>query len=82
MDAHGVAWVELDGIVPNPRLRRVYDGIALARAEQVDAVVAVGGGSVIDTAKAVAAGVLYDGDVWDFYSGKGRPKRALPWRWC
>ena len=78
LDAHGVAWVELDGIVPNPRLRRVYDGIALARAEQVDAVVAVGGGSVIDTAKAVAAGVLYDGDVWDFYSGKGRPKQALP----
>lgn len=78
LNANGITCVELDGIVPNPRLRRVYDGIAMARENQVDAVVAVGGGSVIDTAKAVAAGVLYDGDVWDFYSGKGRPQRALP----
>lgn len=76
--ANGISCTELDGIVPNPRLRRVYDGIALAREKGVDAVVAVGGGSVIDTAKAVAAGVMYDGDVWDFYSGKGRPKQALP----
>lgn len=76
--SNGIGCVELDGIVPNPRLRRVYDGIALAREEHVDAVVALGGGSVIDTAKAVAAGVMYDGDVWDFYSGKGRPRHALP----
>lgn len=78
LSASGIRCLELDGIVPNPRLTRVYDGIALARAEGVDAVLAVGGGSVIDTAKAVAAGVLYDGDVWDFYSGKGRPTKALP----
>lgn len=74
----GIAWVELDGIVPNPRLRRVYDGISLAREKKVQAVLAVGGGSVIDTAKAVAAGVAYNGDVWDFYSGKGCPQSALP----
>lgn len=75
---HGIRVLELDGIVPNPRLTRVYDGIAIARREQIDALVAVGGGSVIDTAKAVAAGTLYDGDVWDFYSGKCRPTKALP----
>lgn len=79
LTSHGIRVVELDGIVPNPRLKRVYDGIEIARREKVDAVVAVGGGSVIDTAKSVAAGVKYDGDVWDFYNGKaGKPKEALP----
>ncbi len=76
--SHGITVLELDGIVPNPRLARVYDGIKLARENGVDAVVAVGGGSVIDTAKTVAAGVLYGGDVWDFFEGKLKPQRALP----
>lgn len=78
LSGNGIRFVELDGIVPNPRLTRVYDGIKLAREERVDAVLAVGGGSVIDTAKAVAAGVMYDGDVWDFYCGKAHPTKALP----
>lgn len=78
LEKEGISWVELDGIVPNPRLRRVYDGIAQAREEKVQAILAVGGGSVIDTAKAVAAGALYEGDVWDFYCGKANPQKALP----
>ena len=73
-----VPFVELDGIVPNPRLSRVYDGIALCRKENVDFILAVGGGSVIDTAKGIAAGVCYDGDVWDFYTHKAQPVQALP----
>lgn len=78
LKAHGIEVCELDGIVPNPRLARVYDGIKIVRAEKIDAVVAVGGGSVIDTAKTVAAGALYDGDVWDFFEGKLKPQKALP----
>lgn len=78
MEKCGIQVLELDGIVSNPRLTRVYDGIALARREKVEAVVALGGGSVIDTAKTVAAGVLYDGDVWDFFCGKASPQSALP----
>ncbi len=75
---HGIKIFELDGIVPNPRLKRVYDGIEIARNEKVDAVVAVGGGSVIDTAKTVAAGAMYDKDVWDLFTGAGVPSKALP----
>ncbi len=69
---------ELDDIVPNPRLTRVYDGIKLAREEKTDAVLALGGGSVIDTAKAVAAGAMYSGDVWDFFTNQAKPEAALP----
>lgn len=74
----GVEFVELGGICPNPTDDRVYEGIELARGEKVDGMLAVGGGSVIDTAKAIAAGVLYDGDFWDFYCGKAVPQAALP----
>ena len=62
---------------PNPRSSLVYEGIELCRREKIDFVLAVGGGSVIDTAKAIAIGVPYDGDFWDFFSGK-MPEQALP----
>ena len=62
---------------PNPRSGLVYEGIELCRKENVDFVLAIGGGSTIDSAKAIAAGVLYDGDFWDFYEGK-RVEKALP----
>lgn len=74
----GVDFAELWGVVPNPRLGKVYEGIELARKKNVSVILAVGGGSVIDTAKAIAAGVLYDGDVWDFYKGARAPEIALP----
>lgn len=73
-----VEYIELGGVQPNPRLGLVKQGVALCREKGVDFVLAVGGGSVIDSAKAIALGVLYDGDVWDFYSGKARPKETLP----
>src|SRR5690606_32316241 len=69
---------ELPGIEPNPRLSTVKKGIDICRKEGVDFILAVGGGSVIDAAKAVAAGVPYDGDVWDFFIGKARIEKALP----
>lgn len=73
----GIACIELGGVQPNPRDTLVYKGITLCREEQVDFILAVGGGSVIDSAKAIAMGVPYDGDFWDFYSGKS-PEAALP----
>lgn len=69
--------VELGGVKPNPRSGLVYEGIDLCRREKIDFILAVGGGSVIDTAKAIAIGVPYDGDFWDFFSGKV-PEQALP----
>ncbi len=74
----GIAYVELPGIKPNPTDGPVRIGIELCRAVGVDGLIAVGGGSVIDTAKAIAAGVLYEGDFWDFYSGKAVVQQALP----
>lgn len=73
----GIGFVELGGVKPNPRSGLVYTGIDLCRKEKVDFVLAVGGGSTIDSAKAIAAGVLYDGDFWDYYQGKSISK-ALP----
>ena len=70
--------VELDGVKPNPRLSLVQEGISLCKDQNIDAILAVGGGSVIDSAKAIAAGVMYDGDVWDFYTGKAEIIKALP----
>lgn len=74
----GVEAVELTGIDPNPTDDRVYEGIEICRREGVDGVVAVGGGSAIDTAKAIAGGVVYDGDFWDFYEGTAVMEKALP----
>jgi alcohol dehydrogenase YqhD (iron-dependent ADH family) len=76
--AAGVAWVELGGVKPNPRLSLVREGIGLCKEKGLGLVLAVGGGSVIDSAKAIAMGAVIDGDVWDFYLGKGEPKSALP----
>lgn len=73
----GLLFCEMGGIQPNPTDTNVYQGIELCRQENADLLLAVGGGSVIDTAKAVAAGVLYDGDFWDFFIGKAEVKRAL-----
>ncbi len=75
--AEGIGFVELGGVKPNPRSGLVYEGIELCKREKVDFVLAVGGGSTIDSAKAIALGALYDGNFWDFYSGK-RVERALP----
>lgn len=76
--AAGIGYVELGGAQPNPRDTLVYKGIALARAEGVDFVLAVGGGSTIDSSKAIAHGARYDGDFWDFFCGKARPVNSLP----
>jgi len=76
-DENGIPCVLLGGVKPNPRSGLVYEGIELCRKEGVDFVLAVGGGSVIDSSKAIAAGTLYDGDFWDFYCGKHIDK-ALP----
>ncbi len=77
LDGAGISFVELGGVKPNPRSGLVYDGIELCRKENVDFILAVGGGSVIDSSKAIAAGTIYDGDFWDFYSGN-RIEEALP----
>lgn len=74
----GVEFIKLGGVVPNPRLSKVHEGIDLCRKENVDFILAVGGGSVIDSSKAIAYGVPYEGDVWDFYAYKCHPKCALP----
>lgn len=78
LDTLGIEHIELGGVEPNPTDTLVYEGIKLARAKKVDGLLAVGGGSVIDTAKAIAAGVPYKGDFWDFYEGKARIEEALP----
>ena len=77
LEGEGIAYVELGGVQPNPRSGLVYKGIDLCWEEKVDFVLAVGGGSTIDSAKAIAAGVVYEGDFWDFYMGKPVEK-ALP----
>lgn len=74
----GIDFVELGGVQPNPRLSLVHEGIALAKKERIDFILAVGGGSVIDSAKAIAIGIPYQGDVWDFYEGKARAKECIP----
>ncbi len=70
LEKENISYIELGGVRPNPRSGLVYQGIELARKEAVDFILAVGGGSVIDSSKAIAAGVLYDGDFWDFFEGK------------
>ncbi|MEA5013158.1 MAG: iron-containing alcohol dehydrogenase [Candidatus Limiplasma sp.] len=74
----GLPFVELGGVQPNPRLSLVHEGIELCKKEKVELVLAVGGGSVIDSAKAIAMGVYYDGDVWDMYEQGKEIDKALP----
>ena len=77
LTAEDISFVELGGVMPNPRSGLVYTGIEICKREKIDFVLAVGGGSVIDSSKAIALGALYDGDFWDFYQGKAMTK-ALP----
>lgn len=78
LDKAGIAYVTLGGAVPNPHLSLVYEGIELCRKEGVDFLLAVGGGSAIDSAKAIGYGVTNEGDVWDFYDYKRQAKACLP----
>ena len=78
LTAVGVEFVEMGGVQPNPTDPLVREGIEIVRREGVDGLLPVGGGSVIDTAKAIAAGALYDGDFWDFFCGKAVVGKALP----
>lgn len=75
---HGMACVRLGGAMPNPRDDKVYEGIDLVRRERIDFILAVGGGSAIDSAKAIAHGSRYDGDFWDFFSGKAKVRETMP----
>ena len=77
LDAECISYAELGGVKPNPRSGLVYEGIDICKKQGIDFVLAVGGGSVIDSAKAIAAGALYDGDFWDYYQGKWI-EEALP----
>ena len=77
LEKENIPYVLLGGVKPNPRSGLVYEGIELRRREKTDFILAVGGGSAIDSAKAIAAGAVYDGDFWDFYSGR-RIEKALP----
>ena len=78
LEAAGTAFVELGGVVPNPVLSLVREGISLCRKEGVDFILAVGGGSVIDSSKGIGYGLAYEGDVWDFFDAKATPKGAVP----
>ena len=74
----GIPYVELGGVIPNPLLSKVREGIDLCRKEKVDFILAIGGGSVIDSSKAIAYGIPYEGDVWDFWDGKAIPQQSTP----
>ena len=73
-----IPYVELGGVIPNPLLSKVREGIDLCRKEKVDFILAIGGGSVIDSSKAIAYGIPYEGDVWDFWDGKAIPQQSTP----
>ena len=78
LQKEGIPFVELGGVKPNPRSGLVYEGVELCKKEKVDFILAVGGGSTIDSSKAIAVGSLYDGDFMDFYRGKAKVEKALP----
>lgn len=78
LDEAGLFYFEFGGVVANPRLSKVYEGIELCKEHNIDFILAVGGGSVIDSAKAIALGTASGGDVWDFFSRKRVPHKALP----
>lgn len=78
LDENGVEYVGLSGIKPNPELAKAEEGVRLVRENGLEFILAIGGGSIIDTAKAIAAGVFYEGDLWDLYGEKLEFKRALP----
>ena len=78
LEAESIPFVSLGGVVPNPRLSLVYQGVELCRSEGVDFILAIGGGSVIDSAKAIAYGAANEGDVWDFFEKKREAAACLP----
>ncbi|MCL2093760.1 MAG: iron-containing alcohol dehydrogenase [Treponema sp.] len=78
LNGAGISFTELGGVVPNPRLSLIKEGIALCREKKIDFILAVGGGSVIDSAKGIGVGAVYSGDVWDFYTDKASPEATLP----
>ncbi|MFI3237456.1 MAG: iron-containing alcohol dehydrogenase [Lachnospiraceae bacterium] len=78
MDSAGIAHVSIGGVVPNPLLSKVKEGIALGVKEEVDLILAVGGGSVIDSSKAMGLGIFHGGEVWDFFEGKRATKGSIP----
>lgn len=78
LKGQGLNIIELAGVKPNPRLSLVREGIELSRKQNVDLILAVGGGSVIDSAKAIGVGIPYEGDVWDFFTGKAVPDSSIP----
>ena len=75
---NSIEYIEFGGITSNPILSKVYEAIEVVKTNKVDAILSVGGGSVLDSSKAIAAGSLYDGDVWDFFIGKATVQNALP----
>lgn len=78
LEAEGISYVTLGGVVPNPHLSEVHEGIELCKKEGVDFILAVGGGSVIDSGKAIGYGVANEGEVWDFYAKTRAPEACLP----
>jgi Uncharacterized oxidoreductases, Fe-dependent alcohol dehydrogenase family len=78
LNEYHISFVELGDVVPNPRLSKVHEGIHLGRDEKIDFILAVGGGSVIDSSKAIAYGIPYQGEVWDFFTKKATPETVIP----
>jgi len=78
LDENGIEYKKLSGIKPNPELAKVYEGINLVRENDLEFILAIGGGSIIDTAKAIAAGAPYEGDVWDLYDKQLGFQDAIP----
>ena len=74
---NGISFETLGGVQSNPLLSKVYEGVEIAKSKNVEAVLAIGGGSVLDSSKSIAAGAKYDGDVWDFFTYKAVPNKAL-----
>lgn len=77
LEENGIEYLTLGGVVPNPRLSLVYKGIDICKENGIDFILAIGGGSVIDSAKAIGLGTAYDGDVWDFFTGKNTPVKSM-----
>lgn len=74
----GIEFIELSGVKPNPRLSLVHEGINICKENNINFILAVGGGSVIDSSKAISMGIGYEGDVWDFFVGKATPRKVVP----
>ena len=74
----GIEYIELPGVQPNPRLSLIREGVKVCKEENIDLILAVGGGSVADSAKAIGIGAKYDGDVWDFFENKSYPEKTIP----